>query len=72
MNSSRISFEEKVVILAADSTETLGLASQTGVVYGFTAPAQTQEKVIRDSGGDYASAVMIEGRPKPLWFAENQ
>ena len=69
MNSSRISFGDKVVILAADSTE--GLAGQTGVVYGFTAPSQTRVKVVGDSGGDYAIAVMIEGRPNPLWLAEN-
>jgi len=39
---SRISFGDKVAIVAADCSEALGIAGQTGVVHGVTAPSQTR------------------------------
>lgn len=70
MPSSRISFGDKVAIIAGDCTEALGIVGQTGVVHGFTSPSKTGVKVVGDAIDDYAIAVNLEGKPEALWFAE--
>ncbi len=70
MRTSRISFGDKVAIVATDCTKALGILGQTGVVHGFTSLSQTGVKVIGDTVDDYAIAVELEGKPEALWFAE--
>lgn len=69
MNSPEITFGDKIRVRAATSTESLGIAGQIGIVYGFTTPSQTGVEVVGDLGDDYAIGVMIEGRSNALWFA---
>lgn len=71
MTSTRITFGDKVRVRATSSTESQGVAGQTGIVRGFTTPSQTRVEVIGDSNDDYAIAVMIEGKSKAMWFGEN-
>ena len=71
MKAPKITFADKVRVRATNSTENLGIAGQTGIVHGFTTPAQTGVEVIGDSTDDYAIAVMIDGKSTALWFAAN-
>jgi hypothetical protein len=70
MSTSRICFGDKVRIRSATATDAIGVAGQTGIVYGHTAPSVTGVEVIGDAPDDYAIAVMIEGQEESLWFAE--
>ncbi|MGB8011823.1 MAG: hypothetical protein WCF68_09440 [Terriglobales bacterium] len=71
MNSSRISFGDKVRIRSEKATESKGVAGKTGIVYGQTTPSVTGVEVIGAATEDYAIAVMVEGHSESLWFAEN-
>jgi hypothetical protein len=70
MSAPRISFGDRVRIRSAAVTDALGVAGKTGIVHGQTAPSVTGVDVIGGVPDDYAIAVMIEGRPESLWFAE--
>jgi hypothetical protein len=71
MNSSRISFGDKVRIRSEKATESKGVAGKTGIVHGQTTPSVTRVEVIGPATEDYAIAVMVEGHGESLWFAEN-
>jgi len=71
MNSPRITFGDKVRIKPASVTDAMGVAGQTGIVYGGTTPSVTKVEVIGDISDDHAIAVKVEGRAESLWFAEN-
>ena len=71
MNLPRITFGDKVRVLATAITDSEGVAGHIGTVYGFTTPSQTGVEVVGDPTDDYAIAVMIEGKDNALWFAAN-
>jgi hypothetical protein len=68
MDSPRITFGDKVRVLATAATVNQGVAGQIGIVYGLTTPSQTGVEVIGNSTDDYAIAVMIEGKNNTMWF----
>jgi hypothetical protein len=57
MPTPRISFGDKVAIVATDCTEALGIVGQTGIVHGVTSPSVTGVKVVGETIDDYAIAV---------------
>ena len=65
---SSISFGDTVRIRATGETERLGLAGQTGTVYGLTTPSVTGVQVIGSIAKDRALVVNLEGKNDPLWF----
>jgi hypothetical protein len=65
-----ITFGDRVRIRPTETTETLGVAGQMGIVNGRTAPSITGVEVIGDSYKDLAIAVALEAQTKQLWFAE--
>ena len=67
--TSNITFGDNVRLLSTPETEALGVAGQTGVVYGETTPSVTGVTVIGQLVGDYALNVNFEGRKDTLWFA---
>jgi len=71
MNSARITFGDKVRIRSSNVTEALGIAGQTGIVYGSTTPTITGVRVIGNPPEDYAISVTLDGRNDQLWFAED-
>jgi hypothetical protein len=69
MSDSRLTLGDKVRIRSTDVTESLGVAGQTGIVYGYTTPSVTGVDVIGNTPEDYAVSVGIEGRNEQFWFA---
>ena len=69
MGDVTLSFGDNVRIRSTPLTEKLGLAGQTGSVYGETTPSVTGVEVIGEVTDDYAVNVMIEARAQQLWFA---
>lgn len=65
-----ITFGDRVRIRATETTETLGVAGQMGIVNGRATPSITRIEVIGDSCKDLAIAVTLEAQIKQLWFAE--
>lgn len=65
-----ISFGDRVRIRLTETTETLGIAGQMGIVNGRTIPSVTGVEVIGNSSKDFAIAVTLEAQTKQLWFAE--
>ena len=70
METSKISFGDRVRIRFTEATETLGIAGQMGIVNGRTTPSVTGVEVIGKSTKDLAIAVTLEVQTKQLWFAE--
>lgn len=71
MKSPRITFGDKVRIRSSSATEALGIAGQTGIVYGSTTPTVTGVSVIGNPVEDYAISVALDGRNDQLWFAND-
>ena len=69
MSDPTLSFGDNVRIRATALTEKLGLAGQTGSIYGETTPSVTGVEVIGEVTNDYAVNVMIEAKGEQLWFA---
>jgi hypothetical protein len=69
MGDVSLSFGDNVRIRSTPLTEKLGLAGQTGCIYGETRPSVTGVEVIGEVTDDYAVNVMIEARREQLWFA---
>jgi hypothetical protein len=69
MSDVSLSFGDNVRIRSTPLTEKLGLAGQTGSIYGETTPSVTGVEVIGEATADYAVNVMIEARGEQLWFA---
>jgi len=65
---SIIGFGDTVRIRTTVETERLGLAGQTGMVYGWTTPSDTGVQVIGSIVSDRALAVKLEGQHDSLWF----
>jgi len=65
-----ITFGDRVRIRLTETTETLGIAGQMGIVNGRTTPSVTGIEVIGSSSKDLAIAVTLEAQTKQLWFAE--
>lgn len=65
-----ISFGDRVRIRLTETTVTLGIAGQMGIVNGRTSPSVTGVEVIGKSSNDLAIAVTLEEQTKQLWFAE--
>ena len=65
-----ITFGDRVRIRHTETTETLGIAGQMGIVNGRTNPSATGVEVIGNSSKDLAIAVTLEEQTKQLWFAE--
>jgi hypothetical protein len=70
METSKISFGDRVRIRFTEATETLGIAGQMGIVNGRTTPSVTGVEIIGKSAKDLAIAVTLEVQTKQLWFAE--
>ena len=68
MSDVTLSFGDNVRIRTTPLTENLGLAGQTGSIYGETTPSVTGVDVIEVTD-DYAVNVMIEAKGEQLWFA---
>ena len=71
MKSPRITFGDKVLVRPSSVTEALGIAGQTGIVYGSTTPTVTGVRVIGNPIEDYAISVTLDGRNDQLWFADD-
>ena len=70
METSQISFGDRVRIRSTEATETLGIAGQMGIVNGRTTPSAAAVEVIGSSSKGLAIAVTLEAQTKQLWFAE--
>jgi hypothetical protein len=70
METSRISFGDRVRIRLTEATETLGIGGRIAIVNGLTTPSVTGVEVIGTSSKDLAIAVTLEGQTRQLWFAE--
>jgi len=70
METSQISFGDRVRIRSTEATETLGIAGQMGIVNGRTTPSATGVEVVGKPTKDLAIAVTLEAQTKQLWFAE--
>jgi hypothetical protein len=70
MGTSRVTFGDRVRIRLTDATEVLGIAGQTGTVFGRTTPSVTGVEVIGKSSEDLAISVALDGQTTQLWFAE--
>jgi hypothetical protein len=71
MSSARITLADKVRIRSSNATEALGIAGQTGIVYGSTTPSVTGVRVVGNPIEDYAISVTLDGRNDQLWFADD-
>ena len=69
MTNPTIAFGDKVRVRTTPHTEGLGVAGQTGIVYGVTKPSVTGVNVVGDSHDDEAICVRIESRNQEFWFA---
>lgn len=69
MGDSRFTLGDIVRIRSTDVTESLGVAGQTGMVYGYTTPSVTKVDAVGNPAEDYAISVGIEGRNQQFWFA---
>jgi hypothetical protein len=63
-----LSFGDTVRIRATPSTEELGLAGLTGVVYGWTTPSVTGVQVIGAARKNIAVSIQIDDHRDPLWL----
>jgi hypothetical protein len=66
-----ISFGDNVRVASTPLTSSLGLAGQTGAVYGETTPSVTGVEVIGGAAADYAINVQLDGPDQSLWFASD-
>ena len=69
MSDVSLSFGDNVRIRSTPLTEKLGLAEQTGSIYGETTPSVTGVEVVGEVTDDYAVNVMIEARGEHRWFS---
>ncbi len=70
MSAAKITFGDKVRVRLTDATERLGIAGETGIVYGRTTPSVTGVEVIGTPSIDLAISIVLEGQTEQLWFAE--
>jgi len=64
-------FGDKVRIRDTELTRKLGLAGQSGTVYGETTPSVSGIEVVGEAHDDFALNVMIGERGEQLWFVHD-